>query len=486
MTTPTTPTQTFIEQHARWTPEQHAAAAGLPARIAELGLKQIRIGWGDQHGIVRGKTLTPREFERALSAGKDFQTATLIFDTTNNPAVPPFGRSGFGVDEMTGLPDGVLIPDPSTFKVLPWAADTGWILCDLHFQSGTPVPFCSRGILRSQLEMLAERGYAMKAGLEIEFYVTKMVDPKLAPAECAYPPDPPEVTAISHGFQYLTDNHADEIDGIMSILRDHTEALGLPLTTIEDEWGPGQCEFTFDVMDGLEAADAVLLFRSMVKQVCRRHGYHATFMSRPGLPNFFASGWHLHQSLADLETGENAFADPSGAGVLSPLAEAFVAGVLEHAAGASVFTTPTINGYKRFRPDSFAPHKIGWAYENRGAMLRVIGNPGDPGAHVENRVGEPTANPYLFLASQLVSGLDGVDRGLTPPPPSDEAYLDETRPTLPASLMDAMTELRADPLFAEAFGAPFVDYLLTVKGSEVSRFLSTVTDWEHREYFDVY
>lgn len=485
MTIPTDE-QTFIGRHAGWTVEQAEAAAALPARIAELGLKQIRIGWGDQHGIVRGKTLTPREFERALRSGKDFQTATLIFDTTNNPAVPPFGKSGFGVEEMTGLPDGVLIPDPLTFKVLPWVADTGWILCDLHFHSGNPVPFCTRGILKRQLELLAERGYGLKAGLELEFYVTKLVDPKLTPEQCSYPPDPPEVTAIAHGFQYLTDNHADEVDDIMSILRDVTQDLGLPLTTIEDEWGPGQCEFTFDVMDALEAADTVLLFRSAVKQVCKRHGYHATFMARPGLANFFPSGWHLHQSLYALDGGENAFADPTGEAILSPLADAYLAGVLEHAAAASVFTTPTINGYKRFRPDSFAPHKIGWAIENRGAMLRVIGQPGDPGAHLENRVGEPTANPYLFLASQLVSGLDGVDRDLTPPPASEEAYLDETRPTLPASLMEALAELRVDPLFAEAFGQPFIDYILTVKGSEVARFLSTVTDWEQREYFEVY
>ncbi|MDQ8044099.1 MAG: glutamine synthetase family protein [Solirubrobacteraceae bacterium] len=475
----------FIAKHALWTPEQQAAAEALPARIEELGLRQIRIGWGDQHGIVRGKSLTPKEFARALQSGKDFQTATLIFDTTNNPAVPPFGKNGFGVEEMTGLPDGVLVPDPLTFKVLPWADATGWILCDLHFQSGAPVPFCTRGLLRRQLDGLAERGYGLKCGLEIEFYVTKLVDPMLEPEQCSYPPDPPKVKAIAHGFQYLTDNHADEVEGITRILQDAVEELGLPLATVEDEWGPGQCEFTFDVMDGLEAADTVLLFRSAVKQICKRHGYHATFMARPGLPNFFASGWHLHQSLVEIDDGANAFADPLGESVLSPIGMEFLAGILDHAAAASVFTTPTINGYKRFRPNSFAPSKIGWAQENRGAMIRVIGQPGDPGAHLENRVGEPTANPYLFLASQVVSGLDGIDRGLTPPPASEEAYEDDRAP-LPASLMDAMAALREDPLFATAFGQPFVDYLLTVKGSEVSRFLQSVTDWEHREYFEMY
>jgi glutamine synthetase len=478
--------QTFIAKHDLWTEEQHAAADALLLQIQELGLRQIRLAWGDQHGITRGKTLTPREFARSLSSGKDFQTATLIFDTTNNPAVPPFGASGFGIDEMTGLPDGVLVPDPLTFKVLPWVADTGWILCDLHFQSGNIVPFCTRGILKKQLAELKTRGYGLKCGLEIEFYVTRLVDPMLQPEQCGYPPDPPQVTAISHGFQYLTDNHADEVADIMRILQDAVEALGLPLATIEDEWGPGQCEFTFDVMDGLEAADTVLLFRSLVKQICKREGLHATFMARPGLPNFFPSGWHLHQSLVELDDGANAFADPLGDDVLSPIGKEYMAGLLEHASAASVFTTPTINGYKRFRPDSFAPYRIGWAQENRGAMVRVIGQPGDPSAHLENRVGEPTANPYLFLASQVASGLDGIDRALVPPPESTEAYADEERGLLPASLMEAVLELKADPLFAEAFGQPFVDYLLAVKASEIGRFLQSVTDWEQREYFEMY
>jgi len=478
---PTTLTEPFIARHDLWTAEQHAAAEDVLAQLDSL--EQIRIGWGDQHGIVRGKALTPRELARSLREGKDFQTATLIMDTANVPSVPPFGHAGFGVEAMTGLPDAVLVPDPTTFRVLPWAERTGWMLADLHFRSGEPVPFCTRGVLRRQLTRLAELGYGYRCGVEMEFYVTRLLDPHLAPAAAGYPPDPPTVEVLAHGYQYLTDNRLDEADAILRILQRTCEALGLPLCTIEDEWGPGQCEFTFSPMDGAAAADAVLLFRSAVKQVCRRHGYHATFMARPALENFFSSGWHLHQSLVDLQSGDNAFASEDAA--LSPTARAFLGGLLEHARAASVFTTPTINGYKRFRPDSFAPDKVAWAFENRGAMIRVCGQAGDDSTHLENRAGEPAANPYLYLASQIASGLDGLERQLDCGEPVSMAYTAQ-RPALPTSLMQATEALRADPLFARAFGQPFIDYLLTVKASEISRFLATVTDWEQREYFEVY
>jgi glutamine synthetase len=473
----------FIERHGLWTDEQRESADQVRTRILDGSITQVRIGWGDQHGIVRGKTLSSDEFLRALESGKDFQTATLIFDTTNHPVVSPFSSgAGFGNPEMTGLPDAVLVPDPSTFRVLPWVKNTGWILCDMYFASGNPVPFSTRRILAEKLAELRALGYDYVAGLEIEFYLTRMEDPMLSPVDCGQPPSPPRVSAISHGFQYLTENRGDEIDDILQVLQRYVRQLDLPLLTIEDEWGPGQVEFTFGPLPGLQAADNVLLFRTAIKQICRRHGLHATFMSRPALPNFFSSGWHLHQSLVDRE-GHNVLAEPGDA--LSPLGRHYLAGLLHHATGASVLTNPTINGYKRFRPDSFAPDRIGWAIENRGAMIRVIGGDGSPSTRIENRIGEPTANPYLYVASQVICGLDGIRSELDPGAPAEEPYMAD-RPLLPASLMDALRAFEDDPLFRRELGEEFVDYLLAVKRGEVTRFLSHVTDWEHSEYFEMY
>lgn len=478
--------QGFIETHGLWSDAQRAAAAELEAELKRRDLRTIRIAWGDQHGILRGKNVALHDFLLALRNGVDFQTATLFMDTTNNFFAPLFAADpGSGMAAVAGGPDAILVPDPTTFKILPWAPRTGWVLSEMHLADGRPCPFDSRALMRRMLGELDKRGLEYIAGLEVEFYITRLEDPKHQPHEAGWPPDPPDVSVIAHGFQYLTEDRQDEIDPILQMLQDNIEGLGLPLRTMEDEWGPGQCEFTFDPAPGLASADHMLLFRSATKQVCRRNGLHATFMTRPALPNFFSSGWHLHQSLCD-RAGENAFATSAAEGeVLSTLGRQFVAGILEHTPAASVFSTPTINGYKRYAPHSFAPHKITWATENRGALIRVLGEPGDPATHIENRAGEPCANPYLYMASQIAAGLDGIDRELDPGPPEIAPY-EADKPAMPASLMEAVAALGESGFFRRAFGDDFVDYMLAVKGKEIERFLAHVTDWEQREYFEVF
>ncbi|MBM2622830.1 glutamine synthetase [Actinoplanes sp. LDG1-06] len=472
----------FIARHQLWTAEQTDAAERL--RSQAEGLRQVRIAWCDQHGILRGKTLEVGHFLSVLDSGKDFQTATLIFDTTNNPVTPPFRAAALGDPRMTGLPDGVLVPDPLTFRMLPWLDRTGWILSDLHYRSGERVPFDTRGVLADQLSRLAGEGFGYVSGIEMEFYLTRLDDPMLGFEDSGYPPTPPKVSAVGHGFQYLTESRGDEIEPILSILRDNLVSLGLPLATIEDEWGPGQTEFTFEPLPGAATADAAVLARTTIKQLARRNGYHATFMARPALPNAFSSGWHLHQSLSSESTG-NAFAGATADELLSQTGMTFMGGLLHHALATSVLTTPTINGYKRYRPDSFAPDRIAWAEENRGAFVRVTGGRGDANTHLENRVGDPAANPYLYLASQIAAGRDGLRQKLDPGPSADEPYVSES-PALPATLERAIDHFEGSALLRAEFGDPFVDYLTMIKRHEVARFNAAVTDWEQREYFEVY
>lgn len=477
----------FVQRHGLWSDAQREAAEEVRAAVEEHDLTTVRVSWGDQHGIVRGKTLLARDFLAALRNGIDFQTATLYMDTANNLFAGMFSPGG-GLDmaEMAGGPDSILVPDPTTFRILPWADGTGWVLSDMYFADGQPVPFDTRGVLRRVLQGLGGEGYDYVAGLEVEFYITKLEDRMLQPEQSGWPPEPPRVSVIAHGFQYLTEHRNDEIDDILQILHRTLVGLGLPLRTMEDEWGPGQCEFTFDPRLGLDAADAMLLFRTATKQVCRRHGYHATFMTRPGLPNFFSSGWHLHQSLRRAGSEDNAFTNRADDGQpLSQTGRHFVGGLLKHVTPASAFTTPTINGYKRFKPYSFAPDRVTWALENRAAFIRVIGGPGDETAHVENRAGEPCANPYLYMASQIVAGMDGVHEQLDPGPLEDAPY-ESTRPKMPRSLMETIPALRDSALFRKQLGDRFVDYYCDLKQSEIDRYLDHVSDWEHREYFEIF
>ena len=476
----------FVERHGLWSPEQMDAAVRLRRLVEEQKLEVIRLSFPDQHGILRGKTLVASEALRCLESGCTITTTMFAKDTSHRTVFPVFtAGGGFGIPEMQGAADVLMIPDPSTFRVLPWSAGTGWVLCDVHFADGRPVPFATRNLYKGVLGELNARGYDFVAGLEVECHVFKLEETRMVPEDAGQPGRPPDVSLLSHGYQYLTEQRYDQMEPVLEFIRRDVLALGLPLRSVEVEYGPSQCEFTFQPTRGLAPADTMVLFRSAVKQICHRHGYHATFMCRPKLPNVVASGWHLHQSVVSRSSGENAFMATDGGEPLSTFGRGYLGGLLQHARAAAVFTTPTINGYKRYRSYSLAPDRAIWGRDNRGVMIRVLGGVNDPATRLENRIGEPAATPYLYMTSQILAGLDGVDRGLDPGPSADTPY--ETKAALlPKSLQEAVSALKDDPFFRAALGAEFVDYYVHIKNAEIERFQAEVSDWEQREYFEMF
>lgn len=477
----------FIARHGLWNEAQAQAAKDLARRAQQGDLRTIRLGFADQHGVLRGKTVIADMLEGVLSNGCSMTTTLLLKDTAQKTVYPVWqGGESENAPGLGGASDFVWVPDPTTFRRLPWSPGAAWLLGDCYFQDGTPVPFCTRNLCRAAFERLSARRLRFLAGLELEFHVFRLADPRLEPRDCGQPSQPPDVRMLAHGYQYLADNRFDELEPVLEQLRATLLGLGLPLRTMEVEMGPSQCELTFGTVEGLPGADNVVLARSAIKQVCRRSGYHATFMCRPALANIASSGWHLHQSLLQAGTGANAFVSSDPREQLSPCGRQFVAGLLENARAACILAVPTINGYKRFRPYSLAPDRIVWGADNRGAMVRALGTAGDPMTHIENRIGESAANPYLYFASQLVSGLDGMARQLDPPAPVDAPY-DAAAKSLPASLVEAIGEWRQSALFRRELGEAFVDYLVRIKEFELHRFLSEeVTDWEQREYFELF
>jgi glutamine synthetase len=476
----------FVKRHGLWSDEQHEAVTRLKRIVEEQKLEVIRLSFPDQHGILRGKTLVAREAIASLESGCGITTTMFAKDTSHRTVFPVFiAGGGFGMPEMQGAADVLMVPDPQSFRVLPWAPATGWLLCDVYFANGRPVPFATRHLYRSVLTKLAERGYDFVAGLEVEFHIFKLENAKMSPEDSGQPGQPPDVSLLSHGYQYLTEQRYDAMEPVLEIIRRDILALGLPLRSIEVEFGPSQCEFTFAPRKGLEPADNMILFRSAVKQICHRHGYHATFMCRPKLPNVFASGWHLHQSIVSRANGENAFMAKDGNEVLSAFGKNYLGGLIKHARASAAFATPTINGYKRYRSYSLAPDRAIWGKDNRGVMVRVLGAAGDSATRLENRIGEPAANPYLYMASQILAGLDGVDHALDPGPSADAPY--ETKAALlPKTLREAVDALKDDAFFREALGANFVDYYVHIKNAEIERFQAEVSEWEQREYFEMF
>lgn len=509
---------TFAERCGVHDSSRETAIRRLLERIASDKTELVRIGWCDLHGMLRGKTLTAGMVERALRDGIGMVSTVLLKDTSDRTAYQVFEPGG--VASLPGFGQAnnvVLLPDPESYTPLPWSPGAGWMRAQAWFDDATPVPMDTRRVLQTALATLAQRGLAMRCGLEVEFHIYRIRDEReaLDPNLAEWPGAVPQVELIHPGWQLLGEACWDRADEALRIVQRTAQGLGLPLASLEIELGPSQVEAVFKPSDALAAADRMVLFRNGVTMALRRAGYHATFMCRPPFANIMSSGWHLHQSIVTgskaaraIDTpgrteaaaaqppsapGDNRFmrAQPApgttprdAANMLSELGEQYLAGLLVHARGTAALAVPTINGFARFRPNALAPQSIVWGRDNRGAMLRVVGGAGDAATRIENRIGEPAANPYLYIASQLIAGLDGIDRGLTAPPATDAPYADDGE-RLPTSLGEALDELAADAALVRGLGAPTVALFDRVKRQEIERHAQAQdkAEFERREYF---
>lgn len=462
-----------------------ARTASDVARAVEAGgVETVRVLFADQHGVLRGKTVVAAALASVFRTGLRVPSTLLLKDTSHRTVFPVWDGATGGPGGLIGAGDVLLVPDPATFRILPWALHSAWLFCDVRDISGEPLAFAPRDLLRRAIARLEETGKALVVGLEVEFQVFEVTDPNLLHADAAMPGRPPATRNIAPGHQFLTETLYDRLEPVMDELRRHCQAMGLPVRSMEVEMGPGQFEFTFDPADPLAHADNMMMFRTIAKEVCARRGLHATFMCCPALENAAASGWHLHQSLIDRASGANLMM-PTEPGVLTGASSSWIAGLLDHASASCLLTTPTVNGYKRYRPHQLAPDRIQWGRDNRGAMVRAIMAPGDPASRVENRVAETAANPYYFFASQILSGLNGLERGLDAPAASTSPYGSDAL-ALPDSLLAAIGHFDRSTFYRGALGDAFVDYLCRLKRAEWTRYHATVSAWEQSEYFDLY
>jgi glutamine synthetase len=488
----------FAERCGLDSHERQAACELLLRQVEASDIELIRLGWCDLHGVVRGKTIVASQLRPALANGIGMVSTLLLKDSSDRTAFKVFEPA---IEEnlpgFSGASNFTLMPDPSSWHVLPWAEKTGWLQCQPFFADGRIVPLDSRHVLQQAVQRLSERGWQMRCGLEIEFHIYRLKDPlhghDLDPDRAAWPAPAPEVSLIHPGYNLLTEGWFDRAEEPLRIVQRTAQALGLPLISLEIELGPSQVEAVFDVSDVMTAADNMVLFRNATRQALRRAGYHATFMCRPPFEHIMSSGWHLHQSICEASSGRNVFMRDAAAAdcgardarqVLSDAGAYWLAGLLLHAPALTALCTSTSNGYGRFRPNAMAPQSILWGRDNRGAMLRVIGATGDKATRIENRLGEPAANPYLYMASQIHAGLDGLNAQLQAPPATETPYSPGAA-NIPTSLADAVQALQGDAALCQALGQPFVNYYSTVKRAEYQRMAQAedVQEFHRREYF---
>jgi glutamine synthetase len=393
-------TISFIQRHGLWTADQAKRASDVLKQVKADKLDLIRLVWSDSHGAARAKAVTAEVFPAAMAEGYNVNVATSTLDASGGRVFSSFSSGGgMGLAEMTGSPNLVAVPDPATFRTLPWSKRTGWVMCDLYFRDGTPFHFSTRHVLKRQLARLERQNMSLRIGLEVEWYLARVLDETLNEEHIGWPGrrgKPVTTAPLEPGFSYHSETNLDIMQPHLTALAKAYRKLGLKLRSVENEWGPGQVECTFAADEALRAADDFVLFRTATRQVCRRRGLFATFMARPALEGHYASGWHLHQSLVDAKSHENLFMPTNDNALLSATGEAYLAGLLTHAVPAAIFATPTVNGYRRFKPNSLAPDRAGWGFDHRGVMLRALGGKGDSATRLENRAGEPAANPYLF------------------------------------------------------------------------------------------
>ena len=257
-------TAAFIERHSLWTDEQRRAAAELSARIQGENLKFVRLAWADPHGASRAKAVTVPAFLAALTAGYNINVATTTLDSANARTFSSFTRGGgMGLPEMTGSPNLTIVPDPKTFRVLPWAPDVGWVLCDEYFNSGIPFHFSPRQLLRKQLRRLADKDMGLVVGLEVEWYLLRVAQDELTDENIGAPGvrgRPIRTSPPEPGFSYHSESNMDLMQPVLSALADAYAKLDLPLRSIENEWGPGQVECTFAARPAMQTADDLVLF----------------------------------------------------------------------------------------------------------------------------------------------------------------------------------------------------------------------------------
>jgi glutamine synthetase len=437
------------------------------ATIADQGVRFVNLWFTDIVGQVKTVTIPVEKFDDAVEHG-------VWFDGSSIEGFVRIAES-----------DMYLVPDLTTFKVIPWDRGehrTARVICDVFTPDGKPFPGDPRHVLRGVLAEAEGMGYRYLTGPEPEFFLLHRDhdgEPLLEPHDQA------------GYFDVSTDLGVD----IRRQMVDALEAMGIEVEAAHHEVAIGQHEIDFRYGDALQTADNVVTLRVAVRAVAQMNGLHATFMPKP-IAGINGSGMHVHQSLTRTDGGGNAFVDASAPMGLSAVAQQFVAGQLAHARGFAAVVAPTVNSYKRLVPGFEAPVYISWARHNRSALIRVPRiSPGRPqSTRVELRCPDPSANPYLAFAVMLKAGLDGISRQLVPPPASEEDlfHLDPSAAaardvnTLPGSLGQALETLAADHVIASALGPHVYGRFVEAKRQEWDAYRLVVSDWETDRYLTTF
>ncbi len=419
----------------------------------------IRLQFTDLFGTMKNVAIPASQLEKALDN-------EIMFDGSS---IDGFAR----IEES----DMYLYPDYDTFVILPFIEGYGKVarlICNVYRPDGTPFDNDPRYILKKVLKEAEDMGYSFNVGPECEFFLFNIGEH-----------GEPTTESFENGSYFdlgPTDLGEDARRDICLRL----EELGFEIEASHHEVAPAQHEINFKYGDALTTADRIMTYKLTVKTVAKKHGLYASFMPKPVF-GVCGSGMHINMSL--FEGKKNAFIDADDEMGLSKTAYGFVAGIMEHMKEISAITNPIVNSYKRLVPGYEAPTYIAWSATNRSPLVRVPATRG-AGTRVELRCPDCSCNPYLAFAACLAAGLDGIKKGLTPPPSVQRdiySMTDEEREEagiiqLPKNLYNAVKYMKKSELMKETMGKDAFKKYTSAKMDEWMEYTSQVTDWEIDKY----
>jgi glutamine synthetase len=426
----------------------------LQSFLREHRIDTIEAGFGDFQGQLRGKRFPVGQFERIVESGFTLCKAALAWDVKCD--IFPIDLVSF----EEGYPDVIARPIPETLRAIPWREGSAFVLCDLEYPRGEPLPVTPREVLKNIVAQANALGLRPVIGAELEFY---LLDAERKP--------------LYEGIQCYSLYRGTEVEYILKEIRNSLEAFGIAVEASNTEYGPAQIEINLVYDDALAIADKTLLFKNAVKEIARKHGLYATFMAKPWAGES-GNGFHVHQSLWDLDRKTNLF-DKDQTLVWQSLA-----GLQATAREFAVLGAPTVNSYKRIRDHSFAPTNVTWGHDNRTVATRSLLELGSAN-RLEHRTGAADANPYLIIAANIAGVLHGIANRLQPSSANNgDAYLSDA-PTLPTTLHEALDLLEAGEAARKWFSEEFLNHFVSIGRHEIANFDRAVTDWERERYLEL-
>lgn len=447
-----------------------AAGDRVVQQAKDAGVRLVRFLYTDNGGVTRGKSTHIDYLRNRITDGIGLTKAMQAMNMLDQLAA---------VDGMGPVGEIHLVPDPASFRVLPYAPHTAAMTTDMVEQDGTPWGACPRTFLKRQIAACADAGFGVQAVFEVEFSLaTRNADGSFAPLD--------EVLCFATTGMTLSANVIDDIVAAF-------EAQGMAVDQYYPELGHGQQELPIRHAPALAAADNQVFYRETVRNVAYNHGLYASLAPKP-FPLQAGNGAHIHFSLWDLDGRRNLMYDPHDAYGISKMGYHFIAGVLDHLPALLALTCPSYNSYRRLQPHFWSSAFTAWGPDNREGAIRVPSKyNSDPSGttNAELKPSDSSSNPYLALGGLLAAGLDGIRRELKPGPPAliDPAhYSDEQRTAMgirpfPSTLAEALDNLERDEVLMGALGPMLGQAYLAVKRLEWQSFSAADVDFEIKHHF---